>query len=137
MCGETVTATAGTIKAWVTWAAGVATVVVPADAPTAKTTVTITAAYPSQGGGSNAAVSTATGSFVLTLDVTGAPKAAGAGGSGAKGGAADVTATAAAVVAGVLGGALFAAAFAPAPPAATAGAGATGAAGGASGNADA
>jgi hypothetical protein len=135
MCGEAVSVSAGANKAWVTWAAGVATVKVPADAPTAKTTVTITAAYPAQGGGGHSGTATGTGSFTLTLDVTAAPKAGGAGGK--SGGAADVAGTAASVVAGVLGGALFAAAFAPAPPAATAGAGASAAAGGASGAQDA
>lgn len=128
MCGEAVTVSAGTNKAWVTWAAGVATVVVPADAPTAKTTVTIAAAYPSAGGGSASGVATGAGSFVLTLDVTALPKPA--GGAGKAGGAADVAGTAASVVAGVLGGALFAAAFAPAPAATlSAGAGASAAAG--------
>lgn len=128
MCGEAVSASAGTNKAWVTWAAGVATVKVPANAPTAKTTVTITAAFPSQGGGTATGLATGKGTFTLTLDVTAAVSAS-AGGS--KTGAADVAGTAASVVAGVLGGALFAAAFAPAPPAATAGAGASAAAGGA------
>ena len=112
LCGEAVTVT-GDKKAWVAWAAGVATVTVPADAKAGVQVVTLTAAYATgESAGAANTASTATGTMKLTLTV-----AAGAGGAGAgAGGVADVAATAAAVVAGVLGGTVFAAAFLPSPP---------------------
>lgn len=113
LCGEAVTIT-GDKKAWVAWAAGVATVTVPKDAVAGVQVVTLTAAYATgESAGQANTASTATGTMKLTLTV--AAGAGGAGGAGA-GGVADVAATAAAVVAGVLGGTVFAAAFLPSPP---------------------
>lgn len=112
LCGE-LTVASGDSAAWVTWAAGEATIVVPATAKAGTEVVTLTRSYPTGGaGGTNTSASTATGAMKLTLTV-----AAGAGGAaGGTSGVADVAGTAAAVVAGVLGGTVFAAAFLPSPP---------------------